>query len=200
MDSQRMDCVRPLRTLPPVLVACAALLLSPIAARAHGIQSNLELIDAISASLNGRDGGRQPAARRLQLDSSFSTGEPVAAAAVSLVAPDGSTAIDLGRTDGKGRLTFALPKQASADWELQVDGGPGHRDYLELPASSGAAAGQAAATRSAPDRPLALARELRQAGGRLPLKGLSGAGAIGAIGFGGLGLGFGARSLARRRR
>lgn len=192
-----MDCVRPLRALPPVLVASVALSLSPLAARAHGIQSNLELIDAISASLGMRDGGRQPAARRLHLNSSFSTGEPVAAAAVSLVAPDGSTAIDLGRTDDEGRLTFALPKQAGADWELQVDGGPGHRDYLELPASNGAAAGQATASRREPGRPFALARELRHVSERLPLKGLSAAVAIGALGFGGLGLG--ARSLARRR-
>jgi len=164
----------------PALVGIASLLLAPAAARAHGIQSNLEILDSLSAS-------------RLRLDASFSTGEPVAAATVRLVAPDGSGAIDLGRTDNTGQLTFAVPKQASAGWELQVDGGPGHRDYLELP-GAGPQAVQPAASRSV------LARELQQMGRRVPVKGLTGAVAIGALSLGGLGLGLGVRSLARQRR
>ena len=39
----------------------------------------------------------------------------------------------LGRTDARGHLNFQLPSGARSDWEVQVDGGPGHRDYLELP-------------------------------------------------------------------
>jgi nickel transport protein len=70
---------------------------------------------------------------RLRLTTGFSTGQPLVAAAVRLVPPDGSDAIELGRTDAHGQLDFRLPDQASATWELQVDGGPGHRDYLELP-------------------------------------------------------------------
>jgi nickel transport protein len=172
----------PLDCRLPALVGIAALLLAPAASRAHGIQSNLEILDNLSAS-------------RLRLDASFSTGEPVTAATVRLVAPDGSGAIDLGRTDNTGQLTFAVPKQARAGWELQVDGGPGHRDYLELP-GAGPQAVHPAAPRSV------LARELQQIGRRLPVKGLTGAVAIGALGLGGLGLslGFGSRSLVRRRR
>jgi nickel transport protein len=70
------------------------------------------------------------------LESRFSNGEPTSDAIVRLVAPDGQ-AVELGRTDAEGQLSFALPKQANGDWELQVDGGPGHRDYLEMPVEHG---------------------------------------------------------------
>jgi nickel transport protein len=56
----------------------------------------------------------------------------VADASVKLV-PPGGTPIALGRTDARGQLNFQLPAGARSDWEIQVDGGPGHRDYLELP-------------------------------------------------------------------
>lgn len=56
----------------------------------------------------------------------------MADASVKLV-PPGGTPIALGRTDARGQLNFQLPAGARSDWEIQVDGGPGHRDYLELP-------------------------------------------------------------------
>jgi nickel transport protein len=43
----------------------------------------------------------------------------------------------MGRTDAQGRLRFELPGELSDGWELQVDAGPGHRDYLELPEDGG---------------------------------------------------------------
>jgi nickel transport protein len=120
----------------PALTGALALLLAPALgpapAEAHAIQTNLERLDALSASLP-----RTPASEGfIRLETSFSSGQPVASAQVRLVPPDGGAAIEVGRTDGQGRLTFALPKQARADWELQVDGGPGHRDYLELPGTA----------------------------------------------------------------
>ena len=56
----------------------------------------------------------------------------MADASVKLV-PPGGTPIALGRTDARGQLNFQLPAGTGSDWEIQVDGGPGHRDYLELP-------------------------------------------------------------------
>jgi nickel transport protein len=50
---------------------------------------------------------------------------------VRIVPPQGE-AIVLGQTNAEGQLQFQLPRQAGSDWELQVDAGPGHRDYLEL--------------------------------------------------------------------
>lgn len=87
-------------------------------ARAHAIESSLERVSGLTDSLT--------------LESRFGTGEPAADAQVRLVAPDGS-ALPLGRTDPLGTLRFQLPEGVGPDWELVVDQGPGHRDYLELP-------------------------------------------------------------------
>jgi nickel transport protein len=104
--------------------AAAALLLSGPSAHAHGIESSISRLEQLSS--------------QLLLESQFSSGEPTSGAIVRLVAPDGH-ALELGKTDAKGQLSFALPKQANGDWELQVDGGPGHRDYLEMPVQAGQA-------------------------------------------------------------
>jgi nickel transport protein len=101
-----------------------ALLLSPAAAQAHGIESSLTRLESLTDSL--------------VLESRFSNGEPTSDAVVRLVAPDGES-LELGRTNANGQLSFALPKQANGEWELQVDGGPGHRDYLEMPVQQGQA-------------------------------------------------------------
>ena len=101
--------------LLPALIA-GGLLLSPQAGRAHGIQTSLERFGSLGASL----------------ESSFSNGLPASHASVQLV-PPGGTPIAMGRTDAQGHLNFQLPADAKADWEIQVDAGPGHRDYLEVP-------------------------------------------------------------------
>lgn len=105
--------------LLPGLLAAGALLLAPGGARAHGIQSSLERFGGLNA----------------QLESSFSSGDPARDAEVRLVPPGGAAPIALGQTDSQGRLSFRLPPQATADWEIQVDAGPGHRDYLEVPSA-----------------------------------------------------------------
>ncbi|MEN9540991.1 MAG: hypothetical protein RLZZ459_1082 [Cyanobacteriota bacterium] len=101
-----------------------ALLLSPAAASAHGIESSITRLESLTNSL--------------VLESRFSNGEPTSDAVVRLVAPDGESR-ELGRTNAQGQLSFALPKQVNGEWELQVDGGPGHRDYLEMPVQQGQA-------------------------------------------------------------
>ena len=95
-----------------------ALLLSPAAASAHGIESSITRLESLTDSL--------------VLESRFSNGEPTSDAVVRLVAPDGESR-ELGRTNAQGQLSFALPKQANGEWALQVDGGPGHSYYLEMP-------------------------------------------------------------------
>ncbi len=106
----------------PVSVAASllstAVVLAAGPAMAHGLESSLERV----ADLN----------RTFALTSQFSTGVPAAGAAVSLVAPAGQT-VALGRTDAHGQLRFQLPQAVDGSWEVRVDQGPGHRDYLELP-------------------------------------------------------------------
>jgi len=108
----------------------AAGALMPTAARAHAIQSTLEYLPSAA-------GGT------MELTSRFSSGDPARDATVRLVPPNGGEAIPIGRTGSDGRLTFTLPQGARNDWEIQVDAGPGHRDYLSpedagrLPAPAG---------------------------------------------------------------
>ncbi len=90
-------------------------------AQAHAIESSLERVSGLTDAL--------------LLQSRFSANQPASHAEVRLVAPDGTT-LALGRTDAQGSLQFQVPKGAGAGWEVQVDQGPGHRDYLELPAAS----------------------------------------------------------------
>jgi nickel transport protein len=104
----------------------AGLLVGPPPASAHAIESSLERV----AQLNDQ----------LLLESRFGTGEPADAAVVRLIPPGGEP-IEVGQTDADGRLRFSLPSQATSDWEVQVDRGAGHRDYLEVPVA--APAGQA---------------------------------------------------------
>ncbi|MCP9930026.1 hypothetical protein KBY82_04425 [Cyanobium sp. AMD-g] len=110
------------RLLVSGLIGLASLVLAPSQARAHAIESSLERLTSLTDSL--------------QLESQFSSGQPASDAAVRIVPPDGGPAIELGRTDASGRIVFTLPPQASRLWEVQVDAGPGHRDYLELPEPS----------------------------------------------------------------
>jgi nickel transport protein len=108
------------------LLACGvglALLAAP-AARSHGIQSTLERLGSLTAS------------SPYQLESRFSSGMPAREANVRMVSPDGNASVELGHTNAEGQLTFTLPAQARADWEVQVDAGPGHRDYIEIPGST----------------------------------------------------------------
>ena len=136
--------------LAAALCGCAALLAGGGPVQAHSIESSLTRL----ANLNDQ----------LLLRTSFSSGQPTVDAVVRLVPPGGQP-IELGRTDGAGQLSFSLPAQASGDWELQVDGGPGHRDYLEMPVQGG----QAQLDR--------LSGQPQPGGGRGWLLGLGGAGA-----------------------
>jgi hypothetical protein len=94
----------------------------PDRAQAHAIESTLVRLQALRNTL--------------ELQTHFSTGVPLDGAAVRLVSADGQRSLALGRTDSLGALRFQLPAAAGPDWELQVDGGAGHRDYLELPSRS----------------------------------------------------------------
>jgi len=119
------------RVLPAVVTVLAASVVGVGAqpAQAHGIQSTLEQLSALRSPL--AQGATSKA--QMQLETRFSSGLPAQDAAVRLVPPGGGRAIELGHTDASGQLRFALPARVGADWEVQVDAGSGHRDYLELP-------------------------------------------------------------------
>ena len=125
------------------LSAAALLLASAAPVHSHAIESSLERLSSLTD--------------QLVLDSRFGNGEPAADAVVRLI-PPGGTPIEVGRTDASGQLRFRLPQNATATWEVQVDQGPGHRDYLELPTAEASPAGlptraqaQARLSSTAPD-------------------------------------------------
>lgn len=105
------------------LAITAGLAMPQRPAAAHALESSLERVSGLTDSL--------------VLQSRFSSEEPARDAEVQLVSPSGRR-IALGRTDASGTLRFQLPQGVGADWEVQVDQGPGHRDYLELPAAPAA--------------------------------------------------------------
>jgi nickel transport protein len=107
------------------LAALVGLIAAPGRVEAHAIESSLDRLESL------RDG--------LMLESHFSNGEPVKGATVRLVPPDGGQPVEVGQIDAKGRLSFNMPKGADGNWELQVDAGPGHRDFLEVPTQAGQA-------------------------------------------------------------
>ena len=99
------------------------LLLSPVTlmpVQAHQIESALSYLDGT-----------------LELSSSFSNGEPTKGAVVRLLNADGSAGTELGRTDASGRLKLDLSGVDDGVIDLQVYGGPGHRDYLEMRVNDG---------------------------------------------------------------
>ena len=101
----------------------AAVLLTVAAApplRAHQIESALHYLDG-----------------DLELSSRFSNGEPAAGAVIRLLQADGTPGEELGRTDAAGQIRLDLDGVKDGRYDLQVDGGPGHRDYLEVPIQAG---------------------------------------------------------------
>ena len=111
-----------LRLLAPLLVLSSVVYGTGLApAKAHQIESALHYLDG-----------------DLQLSSSFSNGEPTQGAVVRLLNADGTPGQELGRTNADGRLSLDLSTVGNGIVDLQVDGGPGHRDYLELPIHDGA--------------------------------------------------------------
>ena len=110
-----------LRLLAPLVLLSSVLHSAVLApAKAHQIESALQYLDG-----------------DLQLSSNFSNGEPTQGAVVRLLNADGTPGKELGRTDADGRLNLDLSKVDNGTVDLQVDGGPGHRDYLELPVHDG---------------------------------------------------------------
>ena len=116
-----IDLASMLRLLAPLVLLSSVLHSAVLApAKAHQIESALHYLDG-----------------DLQLSSSFSNGEPTQGAVVRLLNADGTPGQELGRTDAEGRLSLDLSSVDNGTVDLQVDGGPGHRDYLELPVQDG---------------------------------------------------------------
>lgn len=108
------------RSLMVGTASCALAVGLPMAGHAHAIESTINYMDG-----------------ELQLHSSFSTGDAAAGATVRLLQADGTPGEELGQMDANGVLTLTLPALKQGILDVQIDGGPGHRDYLSLPMHEG---------------------------------------------------------------
>ena len=86
----------------------ALVLFAAPSVRAHGVETSFSGLEATGL---------------LRLQTSFSTGEPLADAEVRLQSPDGRQTLALGRTDAEGRFQGRLPADAQRRWELARKGG-----------------------------------------------------------------------------
>lgn len=102
-----------------MLVAALGLAAVPTKAMAHQVQTNY--------FLNG------PAGDSLELQTTFSNGQPLKGAKVTVYAPDQPFRAQItGKTDNQGRFTFTPDQAMSGDWEVNIERA-GHQDILTVP-------------------------------------------------------------------
>lgn len=102
-----------------MMAAAIGTLTIPGEALAHQVQTNYFL-----------DG---PAGDRLELQTTFSNGQPLKGAKVTVYAPDQPLRPQaIGRTDSQGRYSFEPNAAVSGDWEIDIKSG-GHQDILQVP-------------------------------------------------------------------
>ncbi|WP_013324564.1 carboxypeptidase-like regulatory domain-containing protein [Gloeothece verrucosa] len=95
----------------------------PTRAFAHAIETNF----AMSSDF----------ARKLEMKTTYSTGEPLQQAKVIVYAPDNHSKPWLETTtDDKGRFVFVPDTSIPGEWEIQIIKEEGHEDYLSIPVDS----------------------------------------------------------------
>ncbi|MEB3232798.1 MAG: carboxypeptidase regulatory-like domain-containing protein [Leptolyngbyaceae bacterium] len=89
-------------------------------ASAHMIETNYNLLD-----------------QALEFTSTFSTGEPVPEADVSIYAPNNLEEpwLEL-TTDENGRFSFTPDQSIPGEWEIHIEKGIGHQDFWTVPVNA----------------------------------------------------------------
>ncbi|MEL7069200.1 MAG: carboxypeptidase regulatory-like domain-containing protein [Cyanobacteria bacterium J06581_3] len=102
-----------------MLAAVVGVAAIPTRAMAHQVQTNYFI--------------NEQAGDRLELRTTFSNGQPLKNAKVTVYAPDQPfQARAIGQTDSQGRFTFTPDGQIDGDWEVNIERG-GHQDILTVP-------------------------------------------------------------------
>ncbi len=105
------------------IAAVLGLAIAPTSALAHQVQTNYIL------NSQQRDGNSDS----LQLRTTFSNGQPLKGAKVTVYSPDQPyRAHAVGKTDSQGRFTFAPDQPINGDWEVNIQR-EGHQDILTVP-------------------------------------------------------------------
>ncbi|EDX87390.1 hypothetical protein S7335_5099 [Synechococcus sp. PCC 7335] len=102
-----------------MLVAVLGMAIAPTKAMAHQVQTNY-ILDSQSGD-------------RIQLRTTFSNGQPLKGAKVTVTSPNQPYRIrTVGKTDSQGRFTFVPDQSISGDWEVNIKR-EGHQDILTVP-------------------------------------------------------------------
>ncbi|MGK7889601.1 MAG: carboxypeptidase regulatory-like domain-containing protein [Leptolyngbyaceae cyanobacterium] len=114
------------------------------------LMTALTLVGAGAAGHGPFDLGQQATAHMIETDynlleldqsleftSTFSTGEPVPEASVSIYAPDNLEEPWLELiTDDQGRFSFTPDQSIPGEWEIHIEKGIGHQDFWTVPVNS----------------------------------------------------------------
>ncbi|MBE9062820.1 carboxypeptidase regulatory-like domain-containing protein [cf. Phormidesmis sp. LEGE 11477] len=102
-----------------MLVAVLGMAIAPTKAMAHQVQTDY-ILDS-------------QAGNSLQLRTTFSNGQPLKGAKVTVTSPNQPYRIRaVGKTDSQGRFTFVPDQPISGDWEVNIKR-EGHQDILTVP-------------------------------------------------------------------
>lgn len=102
-----------------VLAATLGMVAIPTKAMAHQVQTNYFL--------------DSQAGDRLELQTTFSNGQPLKGAKVTVYAPDQPFRVHaVGKTDSQGRFTFTPDQPIDGEWEVNIKQA-GHQDILTVP-------------------------------------------------------------------
>lgn len=102
-----------------MLVAVLGMAIAPTKAMAHQVQTNY-ILDSQSDN-------------SLQLRTTFSNGQPLKGAKVTVTSPDQPYRIRaVGKTDSQGRFTFVPDQPINGNWEVNIER-DGHQDILTVP-------------------------------------------------------------------
>ena len=112
-----------------LMLAAVGMAAIPTKAFAHQVQTNYILNNSPFASASNPD---QPD-QTLELQTTFSNGQPLKGAKVKVYSPEQSLRpYETGVTDGQGRYSFNPDESVTGEWEVQIQR-QGHGDILYVP-------------------------------------------------------------------
>jgi nickel transport protein len=116
------------------LLIFLAILGSPVKTLGHAVETNYLLFSDVAAeSKNDLDTQVNQTRQGLELESVYSTGEPLEQAQVEIYAPNNTSEPWLvGTTDNEGKFSFIPDPSIPGDWEIAILQ-DGHEDYLTVP-------------------------------------------------------------------
>ena len=127
-------------------IATVGIAVVPTKAFAHQVQTNYILNAQPAAESAAVQNGVEKKGESLELQSTFSNGQPLKGAKVSVYAPNRPLQpYTTGMTDSQGRFSFKPDDLISGEWEVKIKR-DGHSDILYVPVTNDGIDGEAIAS------------------------------------------------------